>query len=70
MTKPVMPYANNKDADQPAHPLSQISGFVVLAVDSTIPINSIDNISRLLLAFVAGQTGLSLTWSHTSEDRF
>ena len=29
MTKPVLPYANKKGADQPAHPLSLISAFVV-----------------------------------------
>ena len=38
-----------------------------------IPIISmvaISRIPRLLLASVAEQAGLSLTWSHTSEDRF
>ena len=29
-----MPYANNKDADQPAHPGSLISTFVVHSLDS------------------------------------
>ena len=30
-----MPYANNKGADQPAHPRSLISAFVVRCLDST-----------------------------------
>ena len=33
-----MPYANNKDADEPAHPRSLISAFVVRCLDSIIPI--------------------------------
>ena len=33
-----LPYANNKCADQPAHPLSLISTFVVRYSDSIIPL--------------------------------
>ena len=33
-----MPYANNKDADQHAHPRSLISAFVVRSLDSIIPV--------------------------------
>ena len=55
-----MPYANNKDADQPAHPCSLISIFVVRCLDS-ISLVSIVAISCLYLASVAEQTGLSLT---------
>ena len=33
-----MPYANNKGADQPAHPRSLISAFVVRCLDSIITI--------------------------------
>ena len=36
MTKPIMSYANNKDADQPVHPRSQISIFVIRFIDSII----------------------------------
>ena len=36
-----MPYANNKGADQPAHPHSLISAFVVRWIDSIIPLVSI-----------------------------
>ena len=32
----LMPYVNNKDADQPAHPRSLISTFVVRCLDSMI----------------------------------
>ena len=35
MRKPVLPYPNNKGADQPAHPCSLISTFVVRHLDST-----------------------------------
>ena len=65
-----MPYANNKGADQPAHPHSLISTFVVRCVDSIIPILAKSKISRLWLVSVAEQAGLSLTWSQTPEDRF
>ena len=66
----LMPYANNKGADQPAHPRSLISTFVVRYLDSIIPLVSISETSRLLLVAVAEQTGLSHTWSKISEDTF
>ena len=43
----LMSYANNKGADQPAHPHSLISAFVVRCLDSTISPDSIAEISRL-----------------------
>ena len=42
-----MSYVNNKGADQPAHPRSLISAFVVCYLDSIISIDSIAEISRL-----------------------
>ena len=42
-----MLYANNKDADQPVHPRSMISVFVVRCLDRIIPILAISKISRL-----------------------
>ena len=39
-----MPYANNKGADQPAHPRSLISAYVVRCLDSVIPLLAIDEI--------------------------
>ena len=65
-----MPYANNKSADQPAHPCSLISIFVVHCLDSIMPLVSISEISRLWLLAVAEQTGLSHTWSKMFEDTF
>ena len=53
MRKPVIPYANNKGADQPAHPRSLISAFVVRCLDSILPLVSISEISSLCLASVA-----------------
>ena len=43
----IMSYANNKGADQPAHPRSLISAFVVHCLDSIISLDSISEISRL-----------------------
>ena len=45
--KPVLPYANNKDADQPARPRSLISVFVIRCLDSIMPLVSISEISSL-----------------------
>ena len=42
-----MPYANNKGADQPAHPHSLMSSFVVNCRDSIIHIIAKSKISRL-----------------------
>ena len=65
-----MLYANNKAADQPAHPRSLISAFVVRYLDSIVSIVSRFAISLLSLASVAEQASLSLTWSETPKDRF
>ena len=46
MRKPVLSYANNKAADQPAHPHSLISPFVVCSLDSIIPLVSMSEISN------------------------
>ena len=42
----LMPYANNNGADQPAHPRSLISAFVVRFSDSIISLVSRSEISR------------------------
>ena len=47
MRKCVMSYANNKGADQPTHPRSLISAFVVRCLDSIICLDSTAEISRL-----------------------
>ena len=60
----LMPYANNKGADQPAHPQGLISPFVVrcLYVDIITPVVVLSKIPRLWPACVSEQAGLSLTW--------
>ena len=65
-----MSYANNKGADQPAHPYSLISAFVVRCLDSVMSLVSVTKISSLMLASVAEQASLSLAWSETPEDTF
>ena len=65
-----MAFANNKGADQPTHPHSLISAFVLRCIDTIIPILAKSKISRLQLVSVAELADLRLTWSHTSEDRF
>ena len=66
----LMPYANNKGADQPAHPRSLISTFVVRCLDSITPLLALSKISRLQLASEAVQAGLSLNWSQTPKRGF
>ena len=61
MRKPVFAICDQQRADQPAHPRSLISAFVVHCLDSIISILAISKFSRLWLAFVAGQN---------PEDRF
>ena len=52
------------------HVRSLISTFVVRCLNSIISLVSISKISRLELASVAAQAGLSLTWSKKPEARF
>ena len=47
MRKTVLSYVNNKSADQPAHPRSLVSAFVVRCVDSMIPMLAKTKLSRL-----------------------
>ena len=61
-----MSYANNKGADQ----RSLISAFVVRCLDNVMFVVSVTKISSLLLASVAEQASLSLTWAETPEDTF
>ena len=69
MRKPVLPYANNKGADQPVHAHSLISAFVIRCLDSIISLVSISKISSLQLVYVAEQAGLSHIWSQTTFSR-
>ena len=73
MRKPVYAiysYTNNKAADQPAHPHSLTSVFVVRCLDSIMPILAKTKISRLKLASEAERPGLSLTWLETLKTDF
>ena len=65
-----MPYANNKGADQPGHPRSLISFFIVCCLDSMICILSISKVSSFYLASIAKQAGLNLTRLKIPQDRF
>ena len=64
----LMAYANNRGADQPVHPRSLISTFVVPCLDSMTCILAPSKLTRFKLASVAEQAGLNLTWSKMSED--
>ena len=55
MRKPSFAICENKGTDQPAHPRSLISAFVVHCLDSTIPLVSISEFSILYLVSVAVQ---------------
>ena len=66
----LMPYANNNGADQPAHPRSLISTFVVRCLDSMICILALSKVSRFQLVSVSEQAGLNLAWSKIPEDTF
>ena len=68
--KMFMPYANNNDTNQPAHPHSLIIIFVIRFIDSIIPIDVTCKISRPYLDYIAEQTCLSLTWSQPPKTGF
>ena len=55
-------YPNNKGADQPSHPHSLISTFVVRCFNS-ICIVALSKVSRFYLVSVAEPACLNLTWS-------
>ena len=57
-------------SDQPAHPCSLISAFVVRCQDRMIPLCYISEISRFYPVSVAEQVCLSLARSVTHEDTF
>ena len=48
-----LPYANNKGADQPAHPRSLISAFVVRCLDSVMSLVTVTKMSCLRLTSAA-----------------
>ena len=54
-------FANSKGADQPAHPRSPISVFVIRLLESILSRRATSEISIILLITVAEQTALNLT---------
>ena len=62
--------ANNKGADQPAHPRSLISAFVIHFSKSIISKLATSEISSFKLVFVAEETALSLALLKTPKTGF
>ena len=50
--------------------MSLISAFIVHCLDSVLSLVAVNKIRSLMLASVAEQASLSLTWSATPEDTF
>ena len=63
-------YANNKGADQPAHPCSLISTFVVHCLDSIIPLVSISENFKPSPSFCGCAGRFECTLVANPEDRF
>ena len=63
-------FANNKGTDQPAHPRSLISAFVIRFLESTIYNLATSEILIFQLVSVADETGLSLALSETPKTGF
>ena len=61
---------NNEGADQPAHPRSLSSTFVIHILKSIRSKFATSEISVFLLVSVAEETGLSLAMSETPKDKF
>ena len=60
-------FANNKGADQPAHPRSLISAFVICFIVSIISKLASSKISIFELVSVAEETGFSPALSETGR---
>ena len=61
MRKPVDAICKQQGGDQPAHPCSLISDYIVRCLDSIIPLLAVAEISKTQLASVTEQTGLYIT---------
>ena len=66
----ILLHANNKDADQPALPRSQISAFINHSLESRITKNGSCIIALFWLVYVAGQTGLRCSWRTSRRQVF
>ena len=63
-------FANNKGADQPAHPRNLISAFVIRLFESIICEHATGDISIFQLVSGAEETGLKLALSDTPKTGF
>ena len=63
-------FANNTGADQPAHPRSLISAFVIRFLESIICYLTTGEISIFYLVSVAEETSLKLALSDTPKTGF
>ena len=63
-------FATNKGTDQPAHPRSLISAFVIRLLESIISRPATSEISIFWLVSVAEETGLKLALSDTPKTGF
>ena len=63
-------FSNNTGADQPAHPRSLISAFVIRFLENNICTLATGAILIFCLVSVAEEAGLNLALSETPEDRF
>ena len=63
-------FENNKGADQPAHPRSLISAFIIRLLESIISKLASRGISIFLLVTIAEETCLSLALSVTPKTGF
>ena len=66
----LIPYANNKGVNQPAHLHSLISTFVCSLDSVIIPVLSRSKISKFCLFSVGDQASFSLIWSQTPREKF
>ena len=62
-------FAKNRGADQPAHPRSLISAFVIRLLENTIPKLAINKISIFNPVSAAEETGLNLALWETRSDK-
>ena len=62
-------FANNKGADQPAHPRSLISAFIICFLETTISKLATSESSIFQLVSVAEETGLSLPLLETPKTK-
>ena len=66
----LMSYANNKGADQPAHPLSLISTFVVCCLDSIISLRFYSRNFKTLASFCGCTGPFESYFVENPKDRF